>query len=91
MKHTKEQMQVVINEWQTSGLNKKEFCRQRNIKYQNFHYWCKRLISVPSTGFTEVRVQQPEVNAECEVLFPSGARLILHREPSADWLRELLR
>jgi len=91
MKYTSEQMQVVINEWQASGLNKKEFCRQRNIVYQTFHYWCKRLISVPGTGFTEIRVQGHDRTGGSEIIFPSGARMILHGEPSATWLRELLR
>ena len=91
MKNTSEQMQLVINEWQTSGLSKKEFCRQRNITYQTFHYWCKRLISVPATGFTEIRVESSGSIGGCEVMFPSGARVIFHKEPSAGWLRELLR
>jgi hypothetical protein len=91
MKHTSEQMQVVISEWQTSGLNKKEFCRQRNITYQTFHYWWKRLTSAPASGFTEMRVQSREPIGGCEIMFPSGARMIFHGEPSASWLRELLR
>jgi hypothetical protein len=90
MKYTSEQMQVVINEWQTSGLSKKEFCRQRNISYHTFHYWCKRLISPRATGFTEMRVQSREPIRECEIMFPSGARMIFHGEPSVSWLRELL-
>ena len=90
MKRTSEQMQVVISEWQTSGLNKKEFCIQRNIEYHTFHYWCKRLLSAPAKGFTEMRVQRHEPIGECEIMFPSGARMILRGEPSVSWLRELL-
>ena len=91
MKHTSEQMQLVVSEWQGSGLSKKEFCRQRNITYQTFHYWCKRLVSVPTTGFTEIRVQGHERAGGKEIVFPCGARMIFHGEPSASWLRELLR
>jgi hypothetical protein len=91
MKHTSEQMQLVIKEWQASGLSKKEFSRQRNITYQTFHYWCKRLISAPDTGFTEIRVQGHERAGGSEIVFPSGARMVFHGEPSANWLRELLR
>lgn len=91
MRLTSEQMQEVINDWQISGLSKKEFCRQRNIKHQTFHYWCKRLISPPATGFTEVKVQNQEPVEQCELIFPSGARMIFHGEPSVSWLRELLR
>lgn len=91
MKHTSEQMELVIREWQTSGLSKKEFCRQRNITYQTFHYWCKRLISVPAKGFTELRVQGDERSGGSEIIFPSGARMTFQGEPSTSWLRELLR
>ena len=91
MKHTLEQMQSVVSEWQSSGLSKKEFCRQRNITYQTFHYWCKRLVSASATGFAEIRVQGHERDGGNEIVFPSSARMFFHGEPSAGWLRELLR
>lgn len=91
MKHTSEEMQLVINEWQASGLSKKAFCLRRNIKYQNFHYWCKRLGSVPAKGFTEMIVQGDAGGGRFEIIFPSGVRMAFQREPSANWLRELVR
>lgn len=91
MKHTSEQMQLVISKWQTSGLSKKEFCRQQDITYQTFHYWYKRLTSAPAAGFTEISVQGHDSTGRSEIVFPSGVRMILHGEPSASWLRELLR
>lgn len=91
MKHTSEEMQVVIKEWQTSGLSKKAFCRQRNIKYQTFHYWCKRLIETSSSGFTEVMLDSGRCAGKFEIVFPSGVRMILPGEPSPVWLREVLR
>ena len=93
MKYTSEQMQQAIHEWQTSGLSKKAFCRERNITNQTFHYWFKRLnkTSSPSPGFTEVTIQSSRRTGGCEIIFPSGARMILQEEPSASWLRELLR
>lgn len=90
MKHTSEQMQVVINEWRTSGLTKKAFCSQRKITYHTFHYWFKQLDKTRSSGFTELSVQSYEGSRGCEIIFPSGARLILQGEPSASWLREVL-
>lgn len=89
MRHTSEEMQGIIKEWQASGLSKKAFCRQKQINYPTFQYWCKRLLDDGYTGFTEVDVKPG--TAPLEILFPSGARMILHSEPSATWLRELLR
>ncbi len=91
MKHTSEEMQGVIKEWQTSGLSKKAFCRQRNITYQTFHYWCKRLTETSSPGFTEVTLDSAPSAGKFEIIFPSGVRMILPCEPSPVWLREVLR
>lgn len=89
MKYTSEQMQIVIKEWQASGLSKKAFCAQKQINYPTFQYWCKRLAGGDSAGFTEVDIR-PNVPA-LEIVFPSGVRMMLNGEPSVAWLRELLR
>jgi hypothetical protein len=88
MRHTREQMQEIIHAWSQSGLSKKEFCRQQNITYSNFHYWCKRLRTPSTPGFAELQV--PDTSSGCEVIFPSGVRLLLQGEPSVNWLRSLV-
>src|SRR5690606_21239875 len=90
MKHTQEQMEQAIASWQQSGLNKKAFCKQENIAYATFHYWCKRLSAPSASGFSEIRVDGPPYSAH-EIIFPSGARMIIHGEPATNWLRELVR
>lgn len=95
MKYTAEQMQLVIEEWEASGISKKAFCRGRGIGYQSFHYWYKRLKVTAATGFVSVPVnavglRSQESRESCEIVFPSGARIILRGEPSASWLRTLL-
>lgn len=91
MKYTSEQIQVAVNEWQVSGLTKKAFCVQRNICPQTFYNWLKRINRTESSGFTEVRLTSHRQTGGCEVVFPSGSRMIFTGEPSASWLRELLR
>jgi hypothetical protein len=91
MKYTEEQMQVAVNEWRTSGLSKKAFCRERNIVYQIFHNWYKRIGKPASIGFTEVTLAQCERTGGCEIIFPSGPRMISEGEPTASWLHEVLR
>lgn len=34
----------VIQEWQQSGLSRKEFCHQKKIAYKNFYRWHSKLI-----------------------------------------------
>ena len=90
MRHTQEQMQAAIKEWRQSGLSKKTFCKQQNFTYPTFHYWCKRLKEVPAGGFTEVKIERVQASG-CEVIFPSGTRMVFQGEPSVCWLRELVR
>lgn len=88
-RRTQEQMQQVILQWQQSGQSKKSFCRDHNITSQTFHYWYKRVRCEPASGFSEVHVE-PTRSRGCEVIFPSGTRMVFCGEPSARWLRELV-
>jgi hypothetical protein len=88
MKYTREQMQQVVDAWAQSGLSKKAFCRQQHIPYSNFHYWHKRLGTSPSSGFSELQVKEA-ASCRCEVIFPSGVRVLLDGEPSVNWSRSL--
>ena len=93
MRYTEQQMEVMMVEWQQSGISKKEFCRQRSIKYNTFHYWCKRISSASSTGFTQFNLVK-QVNQQheggSEIIFLSGTRMFFKGQPSASWLRELV-
>ena len=91
MRYTAEQIQVAINEWQVSGLSKKAFCLQRDICPQTFYNWLKRVSQTHSSGFTELTPPPGERTDSCEIIFPSGARMIFASEPTASWLREVLR
>jgi hypothetical protein len=91
MKYTAEQIQIAINEWQVSGLSKKAFCLQRDICPQTFYNWLKRINQPHSSGFAEVTLPPGERTVSCEIIFPSGSRMILQGETSASWLREVLR
>jgi len=83
-------MQQAINEWRQSGLSKKAFCNQRNITEQTFYYWVKRVGEERVAGFTQVHVERLPSSVN-EVIFPSGTRMVFQGEPSASWLRELVR
>lgn len=91
MRYTAEQVQVIISEWQGSGLSKKAFCRERGIVHQTFYNWLRRAGKPLVRGFAEVPVPRSVQCSGCEVIFPSGARLIFKDEPSPSWLREVLR
>ena len=91
MRYTAEQIKTAIGEWQSSGLSKKAFCLQRDICPQTFYNWLKRIDAIRSSGFTKVMLPVPDQSRGFEIIFPSGARMIIQGEPSASWLREVLR
>lgn len=91
MRYTVEQVKAAISEWQSSGLNKKAFCLQRGICPQTFYNWLKQIDAVRSSGFTEVTLPSQDQSRGFEIIFPSGARMIVQGEPSPGWLREVLR
>jgi hypothetical protein len=89
MKRTLSQMQEICEQYQQSGLSRREFCNQHNIAHQTFNYWYKRISSKGSSGFSEV-ILRPSRKGSMEIIFSSGARIICEGEPSVRWLRELV-
>ena len=61
-----------IDQWQSSGLTQKEYCRRNGFKWSTFHYWRKRLQDTP-TAVTLVQVPVSN-NLSCQ---PSHASLTL--------------
>lgn len=64
-----EQWTTIVQNCANSGLTKKEWCRQNNIKTKTYYYWQRRVrkhalmmgnnSSVPDTSFTEIRIREP--------------------------------
>lgn len=100
---SKEEIASIITQWQQSGKNKKQFCQENNLTYMTFIGWTapeksalgKKSKSACRTGreklaaFIPVRAVKtsPEPFAEISL---GNSTIILHREVSARYLRELL-
>ncbi len=89
MQPTSEKMQLLLSKWQESGLNKKAFCKAENISYATFHYWAKRLSKVNESGFSEIPLKSSPAPC-CELIFPSGVRMVFDSTPPLIYLKELL-
>jgi hypothetical protein len=86
-------MEKLYQQWKDSGLSRKAFSTEHNLSYQTFNYWHKRFHKTESpepNGFAELTVPVAPAHY-LEVVLPSGSRIIFQQQPSADWLRELLR
>jgi len=42
---SKEQWQVILDQWQSSGISVRQFCQDKSIPVSNFYNWRKRLIT----------------------------------------------
>lgn len=89
---TREHHLSMIANWQQSGQNQKQFCLQNNIAYHVFHYWYKvyrNKQAVTDGSFVAITVSQ-QVQANVELHFTDGRRLIFHQPVSVDFLKALI-
>ncbi len=89
MQNTSEKMELLFGKWQSSGQSKMAFCKTECISYASFHYWSKRLSKVSVSGFSEVPLKSSLAPC-CELIFPSGVRMVFDSAPSVSYLKELL-
>jgi transposase len=89
----RQQMFVLIDQWQQSGLSQRAFCEQVNLSYHIFHYWYKRYRnkeSKPLSSFIKLAVSSPSICSAAEILLPDGKRILFHQGVSADYLKALI-
>jgi len=91
---------ALITERQTSGLNVREFCKERNIKEHIYYYWLKRLreatcksmptVSAPvfaPVTLSEVKI--PDQPAKITLNY-AGISLDVYESTSSDLLKNTL-
>ena len=92
-KQIREQMRIMITDWQDSGLSQKQYCVLHNIRYHIFHYWYKQFreqhSEVPSASFIAIQAA-PEASGYIEMFFAEGKRIVFHQPVSADFLKALI-
>jgi hypothetical protein len=88
----RQQQFAMISSWQQSGQTQKQYCVQNNIAYHIFHYWYKvfrEAQSAVSGSFVALNIAPP-LQANVEIHFTDGRRIIFHQLVSADYLKALI-
>jgi hypothetical protein len=72
----------MIEEWQKSGVSKKEFCINHEIAQWKFYYWLKRYNQKENNEpghFVPVRTgkKKPVQTTGLEIQYPNGVKLML--------------
>ncbi len=91
-------MRAAYQEWQHSGLSKKEYCHKNKLPRSAFFYWIKKLGCIeilPEGNFQEIKIPRLETKVnypipEVEIEYPSGTKLRLYRLADAAWIKPLL-
>ena len=68
-------MTAMIEDWQSSGKSKKQYCLENGINEAKFYYWYSRLNRKQDTPLGFIPIEKPSVAREIEVFYPNGVKL----------------
>jgi len=57
-------MQLMVEEWQQSGISQRQFCEKNRIKLSTFGYWVQKFneAKIPDPGFATLRISPEPVS-----------------------------
>lgn len=90
----REIMSAMLQEYESSPMTVKTFCRSHNIKEGTFYYWrkrlgCKRADSGRPRGFLSVEIKDAAVPAGGSGLFAEVGGIRIYRPVPAEYLKAL--
>ena len=97
--HTTEQLMFsLIEVWRSGNLTQVEFCRQKDLDYQKFHYWLRKYkdsrgeVASSKAAHSFIKVDLPSMvsTGAVELCLPDGRKLIFHQPVEVSFLRSLL-
>lgn len=72
-KRSSEEVQRLVEEFQNSGLTRREFCQRHGIAVTTFDYWRRMRKSEPR--LVRVAVQEPRADAGFVLMLANGRRI----------------
>ena len=92
-KEQREQMMVMITDWQASGINQRAYCIVNKIAYHVFHYWygVYRKKKTDTRTFLPVKVTSAVVKEQITIIGVSGIKVqIPLTDKSIGFVKQLL-
>ena len=89
----REEMLSLFNAWQSSGVSQDVFCKEHQLPYNVFQYWYRKFKkeNKEDTGFVEMSLKPGNIfSSSCEIVFPSGARLVVSASTDPAFIRALI-
>lgn len=75
LKEKRSAMRAMIEDWQSSGKSKKEYCLEKGINEAKFYYWYSRTNRKEDTPLGFIPIVQHSSVREIEVFYPNGVKL----------------
>ena len=92
-KEIRDQMMVMITDWQTSGLKQREYCAANKVAYHVFHYWygVYRANKTDTGSFLPVKVTAAVSTEQITITGVSGIQVQLPlTQQSIGFVKQLL-
>lgn len=89
----REQMMLMITNWQSSGLTQRAFCSTNHIAYHVFHYWygVYRVNNTDTGSFLPVKVTSAVSKDQITIIGISGIKIQLpFTDQSIGFVKQLL-
>lgn len=95
-----EKMYALVEQWEATGLSKKEFSQQAGVTYDSFLYWAQKYSrernltqKKPAEIFVPLQMEYPAnmQGSSVEVTYPNGVKLTCPPSISFEELQQLIR
>lgn len=81
---------AIISQFELSGLNRTDFCKEHNLKIYTFKYWYLKLGRVAvQSSFVSIRASVP-LAPDLEISYPNGVKIRTNPDCSLQTLRALI-
>lgn len=87
----------LIEVWKKGEQSQQDFCKEKDLDYNQFQYWLRRykqvngLVSGEKSFFARIKVPRESANASAlELIFPDGKRIVFHQPVDPSFVRSLL-
>ncbi len=90
---TREEMFSLITSWKSSDVPQHLFCKQNKLPYNVFQYWFRKFKKEENSGesdFFEIKPNKHTFSSELEIIFPSGAKMLLSANADPAFIRSLV-
>jgi hypothetical protein len=68
-----------VSGYQKSGLSKIKYCKQEQVPYYKFLYWCNKLSKDPKR-LIPVKIKESGSKAPCVLELREGSKLLIYEE-----------